>query len=169
MAATVEWLAAKEEIREVLLRYCRGVDRCDEELLRGVYHEDSYDDHGSFKGDGREFASAIVASKRTDALFSIHHVGNMSIDIELDADTATAETYFVAANRLRAAPDHLQVFVGRYVDRFDRRDRQWAIAQRLVVHDWSGDVPITGEGVEGLPLDMFARGDRYPDDAVYSL
>lgn len=163
---TLEWIVARERIRDVLLRYCRGVDRCDLELLRSVYHPDSFDDHGLFKGNGWEFAEMIVASKLSDALLAIHHVGNMLIDVDAGSDTARAETYFVAANRLKAAPDQIQLFVGRYVDVLTRRDGEWRIAQRTVVHDVSGNVPIADATID-VDLDVFAHGARFPDDAVY--
>ncbi|MEQ8717752.1 MAG: nuclear transport factor 2 family protein [Acidimicrobiales bacterium] len=162
----LEWIVAREQIRDVLLRYCRGVDRCDLELLRSVYHPDAVDDHGSFKGNGWEFAEMIVASKLSGALFSIHHVGNMLIEVDAESGTASAETYFVAASRLKAAPDDLQLFVGRYVDVLARRDGEWRIAQRTVVHDFSGDVPVADATI-ALDLDVFAHGARFPDDPVY--
>ena len=40
-------LLDKQEIHEVLMRYCRGIDRCDAELLHSVYHPDATDDHGT--------------------------------------------------------------------------------------------------------------------------
>jgi hypothetical protein len=39
-------------IEQVLMRYARGVDRGDKELLKSVYHEGGTDDHGSFVGLG---------------------------------------------------------------------------------------------------------------------
>jgi len=39
-------LAAESEIRRRLLDYCRGVDRCDAELVASTYHADAIDDHG---------------------------------------------------------------------------------------------------------------------------
>ena len=35
----VRAIADRQEIHDVLARYCRGVDRADPELLRSVYHE----------------------------------------------------------------------------------------------------------------------------------
>jgi hypothetical protein len=34
---TIDQLLAKQEIYEVLVRYCRGIDRLDEELVRACY------------------------------------------------------------------------------------------------------------------------------------
>jgi hypothetical protein len=38
-------LADRKAIRHCLLRYARGVDRIDEDLLRSVYWEDATDEH----------------------------------------------------------------------------------------------------------------------------
>ena len=43
-------LADREAIRDCLHRYCRGVDRCDEDMLRSAYWEDAHDDHVVFAG-----------------------------------------------------------------------------------------------------------------------
>ncbi|HJY93624.1 MAG TPA: nuclear transport factor 2 family protein, partial [Streptosporangiaceae bacterium] len=48
--ATVAEAAAAEAIRQAALRYCRGVDRLDAELMRSAYHNDATDDHGVFVG-----------------------------------------------------------------------------------------------------------------------
>jgi hypothetical protein len=46
MTDHVQALLDKQSIYEVLVTYCRGVDRCDEDLIRSAFHDDSYDDHG---------------------------------------------------------------------------------------------------------------------------
>ena len=47
---TLEELVAKQEISELLHRYCRGIDRFDRDLVRSCYHDDADDDHGIFRG-----------------------------------------------------------------------------------------------------------------------
>jgi hypothetical protein len=49
----LQQLIDKLEIHEVLTRYCRGIDRCDAELLESVYHPDATDNHGQFVGKRR--------------------------------------------------------------------------------------------------------------------
>ena len=70
-------LADKDEIRDVLMRYGRGVDRLDEELLRSCYHPDSHDDHGHWKGNGHDFAAFIVSSLPERTHHSTHAVANI--------------------------------------------------------------------------------------------
>jgi hypothetical protein len=54
-------LLAEKEIRQVLFRYCRGVDRGDAELIASCYHEGAIDVHGKYRGDGREFGAYAVS------------------------------------------------------------------------------------------------------------
>ena len=44
LAEKVQILLDERDIREVLLRYCRGVDRCDAELISSCYHADAVDE-----------------------------------------------------------------------------------------------------------------------------
>ena len=39
---TLEELTARTEIHDVLLRYCRGLDRVDMSLVRSAFHKDAY-------------------------------------------------------------------------------------------------------------------------------
>lgn len=162
-------LVAKDEIRDVLMRYSRGVDRLDVEVLRSCYHADSYDDHGHFKGNGHEFATFIVDSLSGRAHHTTHAVANVLIEItDLEAGTARAESYGLAFLR-RAADDEewLDVFFGRYVDRFERRDGVWRIAHRVVVHDWSVSGALGAGGGFPLPMEGFTQGQRDRSDLVY--
>ena len=44
----IQEILDKESIRDLVNLYCRAADRHDHELMRQLYHEDAYDDHGSF-------------------------------------------------------------------------------------------------------------------------
>ena len=51
MADALQQLIDRQEIRDCMARYARGVDRNDWEAVRDTYHPDAYDDHGDYKGD----------------------------------------------------------------------------------------------------------------------
>jgi ketosteroid isomerase-like protein len=127
-------LLDKQAIREVIMRYCRGVDRCDAALISSAYHPDAIDFHGN-----RDFTGATVGQGLVDGLLatakrSMHHVTNQVIS--LHGDVAGCESYYAAFR----VEDHdgeervLQALV-RYVDRLERRDREWRIAHRVVVNE----------------------------------
>jgi hypothetical protein len=68
-----------------------------------------------------------------------HVVTNTAVEVDEDAGTASARSYFTV---LQALPDlPLQMIVsGRYRDRFERHDGQWRFAERRVLTDLVGDV-----------------------------
>lgn len=165
-------LADREEIRDVLARYARAIDRLDVDLLKSCYHPDSYDDHGHFKGNGHEFADFIVESLRGRCHATSHVVTNILIELDpSDHDRATGESY--ATSYLRRTGDDgrewLDVFAGRYLDVFERRGGEWRFASRVVVHDWSLTTPIDGPDAIPIPMEGFAQGRHGPDDPVYDL
>lgn len=53
-------LLDEKTIRELLARYCRGVDRCDSALIASCFHPDARDDHGNWLSRGDEVADHIV-------------------------------------------------------------------------------------------------------------
>jgi 3-phenylpropionate/cinnamic acid dioxygenase small subunit len=70
---------------------------------------------------------------------TMHVTTNVAIEVDEEAGTAVARSYFTA---LQAVPDlALQPIVsGRYHDRFERRDGQWRFVERRVRSDLVGDV-----------------------------
>lgn len=139
-AAEQSRAAAAEAIRQAALRYCRGVDRLDAELMFSAYHEDAVDDHGVFVGAAKDLCARVVQShRRYDA--TMHCVLNHSIDF-VDDLTATGEIYNVTY--LRQTLDgaaRLHTWWGRYLDRYECRDGRWAIAHRVCVHEWTRTEP----------------------------
>ena len=136
-------LIASQQIKDVILKYARGIDRMDFDLVRSCYHEDAYDDHGAFGGSVEEF---IDAAKQFLARWTAtqHFMGNMLV--EVDGDLARAETYAVAYHRREddegnGKDDVLGI---RYVDRFECRNGEWKIAYRVVSTEWRRVDPVTG-------------------------
>lgn len=160
---TLDKLLARTEIADVILRYARGIDRLDLELVASCYHPDAYDDHGTMKGGVDDFlASAATFLSRFEA--TMHFMGNMLI--EVDGDVARAETYAVAYHRL-ALPDGSgkdDIWGIRYVDRFECRNGAWKIAHRVVAQEWRRVDPVPVGRVRGGGPGMW--GTRDGRDAV---
>jgi hypothetical protein len=159
-------LIDRQEIWSVLLRYARGLDRMDAELVRSCYHEGAVDDHHVYVGTPEGFLEWVFrTSLRVD---QIDHHGLNNHTCELDGDDAYCETYytFVGSN---AVPPHL-LSIGRYVDHFQRRSGVWKIANRACVIEKlfelqempGGTPPRDGMGI-GAPVP--ATRDR--DDVSY--
>lgn len=127
---------ARQEIRDVVLRYCRGIDRLDLDAVRECYHPGAVDHHTGFDGPVEDYLPWVRG--QLESLGGTHHqVGNHLCEIVRDA--AVVETYCTATHW--AAPDkELQAFLTcglRYVDRFERRAGRWAVAERWAVCDWT--------------------------------
>jgi len=129
LEAKVRELANRQEILDCLHRYCRAVDRFDRELLLSVYHPDARDDHGVFVGGPEAFADWAFNYHRTHQVSSHHMVFNHTL--ELQGDTAHSEIYWLFFGENRTKPNTLAV--GRYLDRFERRNGRWAIAARVCI------------------------------------
>ncbi len=167
-AATLCELKSRAEIGEVVLRYCRGIDRCDEAMLRSCFHPDARHRHGAFEGSSADFcthALAIVAKVE----FTHHQLGPVSIDFA--GETAFTETYFTSLHRFGAVPPtggrpHEDRFSGgRYVDRFERRDGVWKIAERHGISEWLRYEAASDRGFYDGPSEHRGRRDR--NDPVY--
>jgi ketosteroid isomerase-like protein len=132
---SIEEISAHLEIRQLLNRYCRGVDRGDIDLIKSVYHPDAIDDHGPWVGPGVEFADAIVPMLDGSHGIGQHHITNVLI--ELDGSKAAVESYFLGFHPDKTSDGRVTGLTGRYLDRFERRNGEWRIAHRKVVLDWA--------------------------------
>lgn len=121
-------LVDRDEIKQVLIRYGRGLDRLDTELTRSCYHDDAIEDHGHFIGHRDDFidwANAVTARfERTQ-----HAILNHFCDLK--GDEAYTETYFQFIG-VASQPPHL-MSNGRYIDYFQKRDGEWRIAKRVTI------------------------------------
>ena len=148
----------KQQIHEVMMRYCRAVDRMDEELLRSVYHPDATDNHGLFNGKAADFVPWCMKQLREAYTATQHVVANELIEVH--GDHAYCEFYFVAYHRYerKGEPRHMTAG-GRYVDRFERRNGDWRIAERTVVVDWQRVDRVHEPDASMLTLGIRSRQD----------
>lgn len=134
-ATGLQRLLDEAAVKTLHIRYCRGVDRLDWDLVRSCYHPDGTDDHGSYKGGIDGFiAWASVGLPRFES--TTHFTGNQLV--EVDGDSAWAEHYAIVFHRRPAtadAPAADLIANVRYVDRVERRDGEWRIAERVVLAD----------------------------------
>jgi SnoaL-like domain len=120
----------KLELKELLSILASAVDRADQELITSCYAEESYDDHGTFQGSGREFAE-YVCHQDTPADFRMHHLLGQSV-FEIRGDEAWGETFFVYHD---ATDTTTNSGFGRFIDYFQRIDSEWKVKFRRVVAD----------------------------------
>lgn len=157
-------LLEKQEIHDALMRYCRGCDRADEELLRSVVHADAVFRRGGRTWEGPDAIVGDLIERTRRAERSLHTVTNELI--EIDGDMAHAEFYWIAYGvRSSEGRTFASENAGRYVDRWERReDRHWRIAHRLYLIEWSRSEEIS----DLLPeMKLFGSGLQSRSDPSY--
>jgi len=170
-------LADRLAIQDVLAVHCRGVDRADEAALKSAYWEDAEVAYGGFEGSAQQFCELLPTSI-TRFAHTQHTISNVLIRFAEPAQDAAdqvvmkaaVETYVTAYHYLAeaGAADQEMTFLGRYLDRFERRGSYWKIAHRRVLMDWNQNTTSSALW-DGPPFDGLARGARAPDDPVYPL
>ena len=171
MDETLRRLQDRYEIQEVILRYCRALDRLDRKALDSCFHPDSQHNH-SYVGPSSTFCDFAIDVLK-GCVATHHQLGNISIRVR--GDLAYADCYFTAYHRIgdvpveafaHAKPGEDVIVGGRYIDRFERRDGEWRIARRFGVHDWQRYEAAADFGFYDQPESQ--RGRRDPTDHVYS-
>ncbi len=169
----------KDAVREVMLTYCRALDRLDEELLRSAFWADSTHNMGfvgpsndpsipSKPGEPGDFSSYAIQVLNTHHR-THHHLANIFVEVE--GSDAYTEAYFTAFHRMKAvgtpgAADNawdteMDFWVaGRYMDRMQKRDNVWRITHRTGLIDWQRIEAPSSAGFNDLPDSAIShRGD----------
>jgi len=150
----VQEMLDKAAIREVLWRYCRGVDRLDPEIVTSCYHPDAFDDHMGNTYSGETVGQGLCDWMDEIMVKTAHNI--TTSNVEVDGDTAGSESYTTSMHVMKNDADGmLMLSVSRYVDRFEKRNGQWKIIHRLVVPEFSG-----APTMQMFPFDSSARRDR---------
>ena len=173
-------LADRVAIEQTLYRYSRGIDRRNWEFLASAFHPGAQIHQGDFKGSIEQMIENVKA--RHAAIEQSAHLMT-NIQVEFDGpDGAVVETYYLAYLRNDALPAIVRTALigggapetgkidmrslGRYIDRFERRDGHWRIAKRVCIAE-----TLSGSVVpEGNPLSTaWAMASRDPDDALWAM
>lgn len=162
-------LADRAAIEDCLHRYCRGIDRADEDALRSAYWPDAMDDHGPYKGPVEGFFE-WVRSAWARGPRNIHVLSNILIEFR-GASLAAVESSFTAHQRGKGADgvERQVMLIGRYCDLVEKRGDEWRIAARTVVYDWVEEQtpPDRPESERFGPRQPI--GGSWPDDPVYRI
>jgi ketosteroid isomerase-like protein len=150
----VQEMLDKAAIREVLWRYCRGVDRRDADIVSSCYHPDAYDDHVGNVYSGETVGQGLVDWMNEIMIKTSHNITTNTIVVK--GDVAGSESYTTSMHIMKGEGEdqHTMLSVARYVDRFERRGGEWRISSRLVVAEFSGWAEM-----QMFPFDSLARHD----------
>jgi hypothetical protein len=168
-SARLTELMDREAIRDCLYRYCRGIDRADEQALRSAYWPDALDNHGAYSGSAEGFIAYALEAFRAGPR-NVHQICNVLIEFRGPTD-ARVESLFNALQRGPSKDGVIRQYflAGRYCDAFEKRGEEWRVLHRTVVYDWVEEQspPASPEDARFGPRRPIGR--PYPDDPVYAL
>jgi len=155
-------LEDREAIRDVIAAYAHAIDRRRWDMIPQLFHDDATFGFGLVEGGWQDFlgqAQAII----DPCTATQHQLGQTQFGFE-GRDLCHTETYFTAMHTIPAGypmadvfPDkgriYSAVIAGRYVDRFEKRNGEWRIAQRNGLYDWR-----EFREVQGVDLSAFPEG-----------
>jgi hypothetical protein len=141
MEFSPQQLSDLESIRNVAKRYCRGVDRLDEELMKSAYWPEATDDHGVFVGNAMEFSEICMVS-HLKWRSTGHCIFNHYIELDDDGEHAHGEAYNITY-LFQKDEDILDTWYGRYLDVYEKRGDEWRIIERTCVNEGTTSEPIT--------------------------
>lgn len=146
---TVDELIARESIRHTLASYNKAGDADDADGFADCFAHDGIMDAPSFYHEGRDAIRAWKASNSVFAggtgkvaLFRVHHISSIHIDL-ISADAARTRTaWFVVTD---IGPDH----AGVYHDEFVRHGERWLIGKRVIDTLWRAENSYIGPEIVG--------------------
>jgi hypothetical protein len=153
---------SRAAIHDLVMAYCRGVDRGDADLLKSIFHEDSTVVSGVINGSGADFAEHIVAYCTQNLDYCFHSVANEWIEVK--GDHAVGEHYVIA--QMTVGGNDVMTG-GRYIDSYERRHGQWKIGSRTFVADWNTTHPSTLQ-LDGFYEALKTRGSFGRSDPIYA-
>jgi hypothetical protein len=137
----VERLYAKQEIHDAIMRYCRGVDRLDEELASSAFHTDGVFENGPLRFVGAEIGREQVQRAGSQYKSTTHGVANELVEIR--GNSAYCESYWIAHFVIeRDGGERLMLRLTRNIDYFECREGIWKIARRRVIRERDSILPI---------------------------
>lgn len=160
---SVEELANRMAISDVLYSHCRGLDRLDAARLKACYWPEAEVDYGSYKGPAQAFADLVMEALGGAYDLTRHSISNTLIDLQ--GGTARCESYVNADHLMQGASSEM-CFGGRYLDLLERRAGSWKILHRQVVMDWSRTRELVDERDSEALTDL-AKGSRDRSDPLY--
>lgn len=144
---------------DLVMRYCRGIDRRDYRLVRSCYHDDAVDEHGAMFSGGPDAFVEWLPSMMANWEATIHAITNSLFAIE--GDDAEGEHLVMALHRSHP-PERREFTVwGRYLDRYQRRDGEWKFLRRRLVFDHGSIIAVDEDGFAAMGGDApNGRADR---------
>jgi hypothetical protein len=143
--------------------YCHGIDRRDFALVRSLYHDDAFDDHGPmFQGTADEYVAWLP--KVMSGWSMTAHIIHNSLFL-IDGDRAEGELVLTAYHRTLDGKREV-IGHGRYIDQYEKRDGVWKFFRRSLALDWMEDREVEALPAGGIDEGV-AMGQASAEDPIY--
>ncbi|MEU5696835.1 nuclear transport factor 2 family protein [Actinosynnema sp. NPDC020468] len=123
-------MGCEDGVRAAVRRYCRGVDRMDETLLRQAFHPDARIRMGDAVDGGVDDLVAFLWRFLPRRAMTMHYACDVLVE-PVGPTAARAETYGFAVQR---GPDLVTGF--RYLDHLVAHEGRWVITDRTTTTEW---------------------------------
>lgn len=188
----IQQVIDRQDISDVMIAYCRGVDRLDIELFRRIFWEDGGYEcaDGTFVSAAAEDFPKKILHETLQRLYAVtqHFVTNARFDF-VDSSVAHTELYFYAFHRshptreslesalgascvrqINADPTHPHDVIvgGRYLDTFEKRKGVWRIKKRRLAQAWTSAAEASEHGTDGAMAAFGWPSSRSKSDPSYS-
>ena len=162
-------VADRQAITDCINLYARGMDRADAGLLNEVFWEDAQIHGELYSGGVTPFIEFSVPAGLENWDRMMHIISNTIIRIA--GDRAVSESYFYGYHVGHAGASSGDLIIaGRYLDRFERRDRTWKFSEKTIMFDWYREYPDNGGDKPGpMGTKVTLKGEPAPDDRSYAL
>ncbi|KJS05066.1 MAG: hypothetical protein VR73_13190 [Gammaproteobacteria bacterium BRH_c0] len=161
---TLQTLLDKQALHELVMTYCRAIDRRDYALLLSVYHDDAVEDRGAiFSGSASEFVT-WVQKDAGNYVATVHRMSNTLFVVR--GDKAEGEIYAEAYHRTSGDTPMEVTAGGRYLDRYEKRNGRWGIVYRTATMDRCEMHPVDQEAYRAFVAGSIS-GAPGADDLSY--
>jgi ketosteroid isomerase-like protein len=132
----MSYLEDRLAVADTLCRYGTAIDAMDYDTLATLFTDDaSVIYRGYPEMTGGQIVSAFLKERTAATTWHQHNVNVM--DVQLDDDSATTLTYFIAhAVGLAGGPETVRLSVGEYRDKLVRTETGWRISERRQTTGW---------------------------------
>jgi len=143
MDPKLQELLDKQEIGEVIQRYCRTLDWLDVEGQARCYWPDAHIEYGFFSGLAEDFLPVVMETERS--LARRWHMLSQPLIHFHSPTSASSECYGIFAGGRWQEDGSIagDMIGGRYLDEWEKRDNQWRISARTYILDWKS--PLTDQ------------------------
>lgn len=136
MDPKLQELIDRQEIADVVQRYCRTLDWLDAEGQASCYWPDAQIEYGFFSGKAEDFLPVVMETER--GLARRWHMLSTPLVRFHSKTRASSECYGIFGGGRRQEDGSIagDLIGGRYLDEWEKRAGEWRISARTYVLDW---------------------------------